>query len=242
MSELVSFNFNETKPDFSSFPMRYKYLLSVTDPFNAFYSNKEIRDGVATVKKYKEMATKTTTGDIQVSMTEKANILRGVRMMNSCTNDVGDIISWPWRLCCNMWTNIPIISFMMLSPPTMGFTMFSQWINQNYNAGLNYGNKNGTCKFSERDIAVGYTAAVASSMMIATAMRKATSGLTKGATREKIVFLNYLVGGSAAACANFSNAWCMRYAEMQKGIEVYKDEKLTESVGISQRCAVSAVQ
>ena len=34
----------------------------------------------------------------------------------------------------------------------------------------------------------------------------------------------------------------MRYAEIEKGIEVFADEKLTESVGTSKACAESAVK
>lgn len=122
--------------------------MKVTNPWNFFASDEEIQEGVETVKKYKGIAKETGDGKINITHTERQKILRGVELMNSCTNDVGDIVYVPWRMCSNLWVNIPIISGMMLSPPTMGWTLFSQWINQNYNAGLNYGNKNGTCKFS----------------------------------------------------------------------------------------------
>lgn len=83
---------------------------------------------------------------------------------------------------------------------------------------------------------------MSSSISIALLLRKATAGLTKTATGGKLVFLNFVVGGGASACANFCNTLCMRYTEIEKGIEVYSDDKLSEPVGISKKCAESAVK
>ena len=121
---LVSFNFNETRPDTSTFMARARHFFSVTNPMNFFASDDEIREGVQTVKKFKEVAKQTGDGTISISQEERAKITRGVELMNSCTNDVGELVYMPWRVSTFVWINIPIISGMMLSPPTMGYTLF----------------------------------------------------------------------------------------------------------------------
>ena len=161
--------------------------------------------------------------------------------MNSCTNDVGDLVQRPWRMCGFLYFNIPIACGIMLAKPTIFNTIFFQFINQSYNAGLNFGNKNSTCEYSNMDLMKGYGAAVSSSIFIATLLRKITAGATKSARGSKLVLLNFLVGASASAAANFCNTFCMRYTEIDKGILVFQDEKLEKTIGVSKKCAESAV-
>jgi hypothetical protein len=105
-------------------------------------------------------------------------------------------------------------------------TIFFQWLNQSYNAGLNYGNKNSSCAYSNNDMLKGYLSAVGSALAVAVTLRKLTAGMTKTATGKKLLLLNTLVGGTAGACASFCNTYCMRMAETEKGIDVYQDAEL----------------
>lgn len=144
-------------------------------------------------------------------------------------------------MCGFVPVNIPIVFGILCAPPTMKFTAFFQWLNQSYNAGLNFGNKNSTCEYSNMDLFKGYCAAIGSSVGVALTLRFLTQGITKRATGTKLLLLNTIVGGSAGACASFCNTMCMRYAEIEKGIDVCEDENLEKKLGISKVCAKSAV-
>ena len=64
-------------------------------------------------------------------------------ILTSCWHpDTNEPIMWPARSSTFVTTNIPIITGMLLAPPSPMNTIFWQWINQTYNAGLNYGNRN----------------------------------------------------------------------------------------------------
>ena len=80
-----------------------------------------------------------------------------------------------------------------------------------------------------------------SSMVVSLGVRKLSAPMTKGATGKKLLFLNFLVGASGSMAANFINCLCMRYPEIDRGLTVYSDNKLTQPVGISKICASSAV-
>jgi hypothetical protein len=146
--------------------------------------------------------------------------------MNASTNDTGNLVFKPFRMCGFVPVNIPILCGIVLSKPTMFNTIFFQWLNQSYNAGLNFGNKNSTCEYTDMDLFKGYCAAVGSSLSVAITLRKLTSGITKTATGKKLLLLNTVVGGTAGACASFCNTYFMRMAETKKGIDVFADEKL----------------
>ena len=106
---------------------------------------------------------------------------------------------------------------------------------------MNFANKNSSCTYSMSDLAMGYAAAISSSLTVAISMRKLTSGMTATATGKKLLLLNTLVGCTAGSSAAFCNTYAMRTAEIKKGIEVFADEKLSENAGISKLAAKSAV-
>lgn len=217
------------------------YFFGVTNPKNFMVSDVEIQAGVDTVNRYKEMAAKSENQTIEITLAEREQILRGVELMNSSTNDTGELVFKPFRMCGFVPVNIPILCGIVLSSPTMFNTIFFQWLNQSYNAGLNFGNKNSTCEYTNTDLLGGYVAAVGSSISVAVTLRKLTAGMTAGATGKKLLLLNTIVGGTAGGCASFCNTFFMRMAETQKGIDVFKDEELTEKAGVSKKCAESAV-
>jgi len=114
-------------------------------------------------------------------------------------------------------------------------------LNQSYNAGLNYGNKNSTCEYTNTDLLKGYCAAIGSSITVASGLRKLTANATRTATGKKLLLLNTLVGATAGGCASFCNTLCMRYAEIEKGIDIASDSECEKTVGISKICAKNAV-
>lgn len=162
--------------------------------------------------------------------------------MNSSTNDVGAIVPRVFRMCGFVPVNIPVLCGMLIAPPTMFNTIFFQWLNQSYNAGLNFGNKNSTCKYTNADIGGGYLAAVSSAIVVSVGMRKATAPLVAGATGKKLLLINTAVSAAAGGCASFCNTAFMRKAEVDKGIEVYSDLKLEQPAGVSKEAAYSAVR
>jgi len=204
-------------------------------------TDKEILEGVETVNKFKQMAKESPDGSIMITKEERESIMRGTALMNSNTNDLGQLVIKPFRMCGFVPMNIPILCGLVLAKPTMTNTIFFQWANQSYNAGLNYGNKNSTCSYTNQDLFKGYITAVSSALMVAITLRKLTGGMTKGATCLRLLALNTFVNGTAGGCASFCNTYCMRMAETQKGIDVYSDEECKQKVGVSKECAKSAV-
>jgi len=80
-----------------------------------------------------------------------------------------------------------------------------------------------------------------SSIGLGLTLRKMTSGLTKGATGNKLLLLNFFVAAAASGSANFFNGLCMRYTEINKGISVYSDPDMNEEIGVSSVAAKKAV-
>jgi len=110
--------------------------------------------------------------------------------------------------------NIPICFGFIIAAPTPFNTIFWQWINQTYNAWLNYGNRNASSNYTTKDIALSYIAACSSSIIVGLGIRKLLEKRSNSATGAKLILLNSVSSFFACASAGFINAWCMRQTEM----------------------------
>jgi len=119
---------------------RFMHWAFVADPRKSFYS----ASGLAKIKADLENAElRAADGVGTFSNKEKASLLYKKRVTLSCIHpDSGEIIPWFARTSAFIPANLPIIAAMMLSAPTPFNTVFWQWVNQTYNAGFNYGNRN----------------------------------------------------------------------------------------------------
>ena len=123
-------------------------------------------------------------------------------------------------MCAFVPTNLPIIFGMLMSAPTPLNTVFWQWLNQTYNAGMNYGNRNASSQQTTGDILFGYSAAVTSSIGISLGLRKISAGFTRNMKGGSLVLANSIINYVAVASAGFLNSYCMRMGEMSRGIKI----------------------
>lgn len=124
------------------------------------------------------------------------------------------------RLSSFLPCNIPICFGFIIAKPTPFNTIFWQWINQTYNALLNYGNRNATSLYTTEDIMKSYSVAVVSSIGVALSIRKLLSGYTKNARGAKLIVFNSISSFFACATSGYLNAYFMRRTELEKGIEI----------------------
>ena len=129
---------------------------------------------------------------------------------------------------------------MIIAKPTIFNTICWQWINQTYNAMLNYANRNATSTYTRKDIATSYFIASTSSISVALTVRRLLKSRTAAAKGATLYMLNSFGSFVACASAGFLNAWFMRQTEIKKGIDVL-DPETGEVMGKSQKAARKAV-
>lgn len=155
--------------------------------------------------------------------------------------DTNDVVPFIARSSAFVPANVPIIAAMMLSPPTMGTTIFWQWVNQTYNAGFNFGNRNASSTITTRQMAESYFLAVASSITAALTLRKLTNIVFGNRTGVLASVANSIVVYGAVAFSSSLNVYCMRKTEMETGVSVM-DPHTMQSLGKSKIAAEMAIQ
>lgn len=195
----------------------------------------ELTKHLALEKEAKLTGKKLQLSEIEIQQLRKKQTV----VASSIHPDTQKPIPWVMRMCAFVPTNVPIIFGMLMIKSTPFNTAFFQWLNQTYNAGMNYGNRNASSQQTAKDIMFGYSAAVVSSIGLGVGLKKACFNMTKNLNGGSLILANCLISYVAVATAGFLNSLCMRMGEMNKGIKVYDEHN--EDMGISKVCAKKAV-
>lgn len=186
-------------------------------------------------QKAKEAELMKRTGSCESLMTKEE--IRKIRVAETVVStaihpDTGKIIPWALRFSSFLPMNIPISFGFIFAAPTPFNTIFWQWLNQTYNAALNYENRNASSTYTTQDIATSYTLATSAAIATALGIRKLVDKQAKQLKGGKLVLLNSVSSFFACALSGFMNAYFMRQTEIKTGIDVL-DKETNESCGKS---------
>ena len=168
-------------------------------------------------QKQKEGAQFEKTGSRLVPMTQAQ--IKEVRIAQTVVStaihpDTGEFINWLFRFSSFLPVNIPISFGFIFAAPTPFNTIFWQWINQTYNAALNYQNRHASSLYTTEDIAKSYCIATSSALVVSLGIRKMLEKQTARASGARLVMLNSVSSFAACAAAGWLNAYFMRQTEM----------------------------
>jgi sideroflexin-5 len=158
----------------------------------------------------------------------------------SLNSDTGEFIPWFMRMSAFIPVQLPISFGMLMTTPTPFNTILWQWVNQTYNAVMNYGNRNASSKYTNSDIAKSYASAVTIAIALSLGIRRMVRSSVQGQTGATMVMYNTLSTYVACAAAGFSNCYLMRRTELNNGINVLHPDTL-QPLGLSKKCAEDAV-
>jgi len=129
--------------------------------------------------------------------------------------DTDEIIPFFMRLNGFVVFNCPILLVTLFTRnQTPLFNAGCQWLNQTYNAGMNYGNRNASSTYTTGDLARGYGGAVAISMGIAMITRTYLGGMLSSMKGAKLILASAGLNWIAAATAGAGNLVLMRFKEL----------------------------
>ena len=228
----------EVKKSQETYLGRLKYFFVITNPLNAFIKEEKAQWAKKKMENY--WAQEKLHGGMLLTKDELQELLKAERVYNSIYHpDTKEKIPYAFRTCAFMPTNLPIIFGMICTPQNMFTVVFWQWINQTYNAFLNYCNRNATTTFTNKELAIAYTGAVTTSIGIALLGRKISEryGTTTGSISSQRL-RNGLVSLFALSSAGFLNLYLIRYNETKKGVMLTKNGK---EYGYSKAAAQKAV-
>lgn len=213
-------NLDQPRWDQRTFYGRLQHFFNITDPRTAFCSEKELDDAKDLITKYKK-------GEEPAGTTE-AQLWRAQKLyMSAFHPDTGDKQNVIGRMSFQVPGGMILTGAMLQFYKSPAAVVFWQWVNQSFNALVNYTNRNAASSITERQIGIAYVSATTSALVTALSL----NSLTKKAPPLVARYVPF----AAVAAANCVNIPMMRQQELMMGITI-TDEQGNE-LGKSKRAA-----
>ncbi|XP_031568856.1 sideroflexin-1-like [Actinia tenebrosa] len=221
-------NLDKPRYDQSTYWGRAKHFFTVTDPRNLFHAESEL-------DRMKQLLIKYRRGEEPAGTTDE-EIWRAKKIFESAFHpDTGEKMFLPGRMSAQVPMNMTITGCMMTFYKTTPQVLFWQWINQSFNAIVNYTNRSGDSPISNRELGIAYTLATSGAISVALGLNYVT--------RNAPPIIGRFVPFAAVAAANCVNIPFMRKRELAKGIPVtdHDGNKIGESKAAARKAIASVV-
>lgn len=148
------FSIDEPEFDTSTYFGRFRRNRLICNLFIAFYTNGQITKMQKMIEDQRQREEdqfhRTGQRKVQTSVEDIKSLRRAETVLRTAIHpDTGEFIPWPMRMSSFIPVNLPISYGMIIVAPTPFNTIFWQFLNQTYNAMINYGNRNASSTYTK---------------------------------------------------------------------------------------------
>jgi len=209
-------NLDAPRYDQSTYWGRARHFFITTNPLNLMSGPGQLTEAKDKVDRYRRGELSDVTED---------EIWAAKHLVDSAYHpDTGEAMFLPGRMSAQVPFNMTITGCMMTFYKTTPAVVFWQWVNQSFNAVVNYTNRAGDSPIPLSTLGSSYCAATTAALTAALGLNSLTKNLPP--------LVGRLVPFCAVAVANSVNIPLMRRSELENGImlETSEGDKIGESL------------
>ncbi|XP_040463138.1 sideroflexin-2 isoform X2 [Falco naumanni] len=220
----LGFNIDAPRWDQSTFVGRLKHFLNITDPRTVLVPEEELDRAKALVEGCR-------AGLVPPGSSQE-QLLYAKKLYDSAFHpDSGEKMNLIGRMSFQVPGGMAITGCMLQFYRTVPAVVFWQWVNQSFNALVNYTNRNAASPITLRQIGVAYFTATGTALATAVGLNLYT--------KRAPPLLARWVPFAAVAAANCVNIPMMRQQEIINGVTVTDGDN--NELGRSRRAAVKGI-
>uniref|UniRef100_A0A8C4XZD9 Sideroflexin 2 n=1 Tax=Gopherus evgoodei TaxID=1825980 RepID=A0A8C4XZD9_9SAUR len=175
MIRLTDFSIDAPRWDQNTFLGRLKHFFNITDPRTVLVSEHELDQAKALVESCRAGLVPPGTSQEQLFYAKK--------LYDSAFHpDSGEKMNLIGRMSFQVPGGMAITGFMLQFYRTVPAVVFWQWVNQSFNALVNYTNRNAACPISLTQIGVAYVTATSTALATAVGLNLYTKVPRRGST------------------------------------------------------------
>ncbi|KAI6654714.1 Sideroflexin-1-like [Oopsacas minuta] len=203
---------------------RAKHFFLTTNPLNIFASNSRLEAAATLVKQYREGR--------EPTYTSKDQVYAAKALYESAFHPgTGEKMFILGRMSAQVPCNMFITGFMLTFYKSPAAVILWQWVNQTFNAIVNYTNRSATTVPTVKQMMVPYVSATFGALFTALTLNHVA--------KYAPPLIGRFVPFSAVAAANCINVPLMRQDELINGIQVTDENDVP--IGKSKKAAVKAI-
>ncbi|KAF1456773.1 Sideroflexin-2, partial [Pygoscelis antarcticus] len=220
----LGFNIDAPRWDQSTFVGRLKHFLNITDPRTVLVPEEELDRAKALVEGCR--------AGLVPPGSSREQLLYAKKLYDSAFHpDSGEKMNLIGRMSFQVPGGMALTGFMLQFYRTVPAVVFWQWVNQSFNAIVNYTNRNAASPISLRQIGVAYVTATGTALATAVGLNLYT--------KRAPPLLARWVPFAAVAAANCVNIPMMRQQEIINGVTVTDEDN--NELGRSRRAAAKGI-
>lgn len=164
-NEIYKIDINEPRWDQRTFVGRLKHFASITDPRFSLSSTKEIGEAKSLINDFRR-------GMLPKGTTEE-QIWRAKHLYDSAYHpDSGELMNIFGRMSFQVPGGMAITGLLLQFYKTPGQVALMQWLNQSFNALVNYTNRNAASSISTKQMLVAYGTATTTALGVAISLNR----------------------------------------------------------------------
>nr|CAI5821688.1 unnamed protein product [Callosobruchus analis] len=218
-------NLDEPRYDQDTYIGRARHFFEITNPLNLFVTCQRLEEARCLITRYK-------CGDPLPSGVTTEQLWRAKTLYDSAFHpDTGEKMPLIGRMSAQVPMNLLITGGMITFYKSTPAVVFWQWLNQSFNALVNYTNRSGDVQQTNKQIFTSY--------VLATGGAVGTALTLNSLVKSMPPLIGRMVPFAAVAAANCINIPLMRAQELKHGTPIYDDKN--NKLGYSKAAAQNGI-